>query len=126
MKKLTILLAACVSLMSCGNQSKTSEQDNEASKSLIIYYSQTGSTKTVADELQKQLNCDIESINAENPYSGDFNSTITRCQQEKAQNELPKLSELKSQIADYDTNLPWLSSMVWRVCTGHDILRERK
>ena len=45
-----------------------------AQKSLILYYSETGTTKTVAQELQKQLGADLESIEAVEPYSGNFQS----------------------------------------------------
>ena len=31
-----------------------------AQKSLILYYSETGTTKTVAQELQKQLGADLD------------------------------------------------------------------
>ena len=33
-----------------------------AQKKLVLYYSETGSTKAVAEELQKQLGADIEVI----------------------------------------------------------------
>ena len=44
-----------------------------------MYYSQTGTTKTVAEELLKVLDADIEQIEAENPYSGTYEETIARC-----------------------------------------------
>ena len=36
-------------------------KDSDA-KQLVLYYSQTGSTKTVAEEIQKVLDTDIEVI----------------------------------------------------------------
>ena len=48
-----------------------------AQKTLVLYYSETGTTKTVAQELQKQLGADIESIEAEEPYTGIFQETIS-------------------------------------------------
>ena len=38
-----------------------------AQKKLVLYYSETGTTKTVAQELQKQTGADIESIEAVKP-----------------------------------------------------------
>ena len=49
-----------------------------AQKKLVLYYSETGTTKAVAEELQKQLGADIECIEAVTPYSGDFQATIQR------------------------------------------------
>ena len=60
-----------------------------AQKQLVLYYSETGSTKTVAEELQKQTGADIESIEAVEPYSGNFQETIQRGQREMQSGEYP-------------------------------------
>jgi len=73
-----------------------------AQKKLVLYYSETGTTKNVAEELQKQLGADIEAIEAVNPYSGNFQETIQRGQREMQSGETPALKPLKSNIADYD------------------------
>ncbi len=73
-----------------------------AQKQLVLYYSETGSTKTVAEVLQKQLNADIESIEPVTPYSGNFQETMQRGQRERQSGETPALKPLKSKIADYD------------------------
>ena len=73
-----------------------------AQKKLVLYYSETGSTKTVAEVLQKQLNADIEAIEAVKPYSGNFQETMQRGQREMQSGETPALKPLKSKIADYD------------------------
>ena len=73
-----------------------------AQKKLVLYYSETGTTKTVALELQKQLGADIESIEAVEPYSGDFQKTMQRGQREMQSGETPALKPLKKKIADYD------------------------
>ena len=73
-----------------------------AQKKLVLFYSETGTTKTVAQELQKQLNADLESIEAVVPYSGNFQETIQRGQREMQSGETPELKPLKSKIADYD------------------------
>lgn len=73
-----------------------------AQKKLVLYYSETGTTKTVAEELQKQLSADIEVIECVKPYSGNFNETMQRGQREMQSNEWPELKPLKSKIASYD------------------------
>ena len=73
-----------------------------AQKTLVLYYSETGTTKTVAEELQQQLKADIESIEPVTPYSGNFQETIQRGQREMQSGETPELKPLKSKIADYD------------------------
>ena len=73
-----------------------------AQKKLVLYYSETGTTKTVAQELQKQTGADIESIEAVKPYTGNFQETMQRGQREMQSGQLPELKPLKSKIADYD------------------------
>ena len=69
-----------------------------AQKSLILYYSETGTTKAVAEELQKQLGADIEAIEAEIPYSGNFQETIQRGQREMQSGEWPTLKPLQKVV----------------------------
>ena len=73
-----------------------------AKKTLVLYYSQTGTTKTVAEELQKQLGADIEQIETVTPYSGDFQATIQRGSEEMRNGTVPDINPLRSKLADYD------------------------
>lgn len=43
-----------------------------AQKALVLYYSQTNNTKSVAEELQKQLGADIESVEADKPLQSNL------------------------------------------------------
>lgn len=91
MKKLLLLIAVM-----------TAVTTSYAQKMLVLYYSETGTTKTVAEELQKQLNADIESIEAVEPYSGNFQETIQRGQREMQSGEWPAIKPIQKKIADYD------------------------
>ena len=82
-----------------------------AQKKLVLYYSETGTTKAVAEELQKQVGADIEAIEAVTPYSGNFQETIQRYQQERQNGETPALKPLKSKISDYD--IIFLGYPIW-------------
>lgn len=82
-----------------------------AQKKLVLYYSETGTTKAVAEELQKQTGADIEAIEAVTPYSGNFQETIQRSQRERESGETPALKPLKSKIADYD--IIFLGYPIW-------------
>ena len=71
-------------------------------KVLVLYYSQSGTTQAVAEELQKQLGADIERIEAAMPYDGDFQATIERGRGEMESGELPELKPIQANLADYD------------------------
>ena len=72
MKTLTRILlttAAVLAAVSCGSK-------KDAPKVLVLYYSQNGTTKAVAEELQARLGADLEEIVPVQPYGGEFQETI--------------------------------------------------
>ena len=73
-----------------------------AQKTLVLYYSENGTTKTVAEEIQKQLGADIEAVEAVEPYTGDFGATIQRGNKERESGNWPAIKPLQKKIADYD------------------------
>ena len=73
-----------------------------AQKVLVLYYSETGTTKTVAQEIQRQLGADIEAVEVAEPYSGNFQETIQRGQKEMQSGQMPALKPLSKNIDDYD------------------------
>lgn len=109
-KSLFVVFFAALTLMGCTSK-KNVEEVSSQPKVLVVYYSQTGATKSVAEEIQKQLGADIEAIELEVPYDGNFEQTIERCQKEKEENVLPMVKSLKANLDDYD--LIFLGYPVW-------------
>lgn len=72
-------------------------------KTLILYYSQGGTTEKVAQELHGNLNADMEIIGLENPYTGTYKELLERVGKERENNILPKLLPLKADLSKYDT-----------------------
>ena len=108
--KLTLIIAtAMVTAVSCGSKKETPKE--EAPKMLVLYYSQTGNTKAVAEEIATKLGADIEEITMVNPYDPDFQATIERCMQEREQGIIPDIQPVKADIADYD--VIFLGFPVW-------------
>ena len=104
MKK-DLLVAGCA-LLASAFAASCSQQ-----KALVLYYSQNGTTQSVAEELQRQLGADIERIEAVKPYDGDFKATIERSKAEMDNGELPAIKPLQANIADYD--VIFLGYPVW-------------
>lgn len=80
-------------------------------KQLVLYYSQTGATKVVAEEIQKMLGADIELIELENPYTGTYAETIERTRQERENGNLPVLKPLKVDLSKYE--VIYLGYPIW-------------
>ena len=96
MKKILFMIALALTMVSCS-------QNKEDSKSLVIYYSQTGATKQVAHEIAQLLNADTLRIDVTQPYDGTYDETIARCLKEKEANIVPELKNQDIDVAKYDT-----------------------
>ena len=97
---LLVLATVALTAVSCGSKKETPKE--ETPKMLVLYYSQTGNTKAVAEEIATKLGADIEEIVAANPYDGDFQATIDRCKQEHEQGNIPDIQPLKADVSNYD------------------------
>ncbi|MBO4403291.1 MAG: NAD(P)H-dependent oxidoreductase [Bacteroidales bacterium] len=109
MKLMLVLATVTMTAVSCGSKKETPQ--TEEPKVLVLYYSQTGNTKAVAEEIARRLNADMEEIVAVNPYDGDFQATIARCMQEREQEVIPDIQPLKADISGYD--VVFLGYPVW-------------
>lgn len=95
MKLMMALTVVAMSAASCGTKS-------EPAKVLVLYYSQTSTTKAVAEEIATRMGADIEEIVAVNPYDGDFQATIARCMEEREQGITPEIKPLAADLSKYD------------------------
>ena len=103
MKILKLMMLAALAVMvvtSCSPKKEAKEAPK--SKVLVLYYSQTSNTKTVAQEIATCLDADIEEISLVEPYDTAFQATIDRCKADREKGILPEIKPLKANIADYD------------------------
>ena len=98
------LLAACLLFASCGTK-------KQSPKVLVLYYSQTSHTATVAQEIQKALGADMEEIVPAVPYDGTYQETIERAGMEREKGILPEIQPIKADLSKYD--LIFLGYPVW-------------
>ena len=97
---------ALMALVSC-----TPKKETPKSKVLVLYYSLTSNTKTVAQEIATRLDADIEEITLVEPYDTAFQATIDRCKADREKGILPEINPLKSNVADYD--IIFLGYPIW-------------
>ena len=97
LKMMLALVAVAVAFASCSQKKEAPE------KVLVLYYSQTSNTKTVAQEIANKLGADIEEIVPVKPYDGDFQATIERCNQEREQGIVPEINAIAANLDDYST-----------------------
>lgn len=104
MKKLIFMLCVAVlGLSGCKGKAAVEENAGANDSILVLYYSQTGATKAVAEELHRHLGGDIVAIEAVNPYPEDYDSTVSRWRAELADSVKVEIKPLAVSLDDYKT-----------------------
>ena len=108
------LAAMC---MGCGSTSATSAPvaavtTNEGAKQvmdtkngkkiLIAYYSWSGNTKALAEEIHKQVGGDLYPIVPSTPYSETYAVTVAKAKQEQLSNARPAIKTMIPNVDQYD------------------------
>lgn len=75
----------------------------QQSKSVVVYYSQTGSTKKLAQIFKNARNADEFELTLEKPYPSTYDSTIAEVRAERETKQWPALANAKLEVAKYDT-----------------------
>ena len=111
---LILVAAAMCAFTACSQesaQSKAGEKGAQpeaaapqaSSKSLVVYYSQTGATKKLAEIFQKAKNADVFEIATVTPYPSTYDSTIAAVGAQRESKQWPALVNAKADLAKYDT-----------------------
>ena len=120
MKRITLLLAACCLIFTACAQNKNGNENNQQkgknmSKTLVAYFSATGTTKAAAQQLAKEKNADLFEIAPEVAYTAadlDWRDKQSRSTIEmKDRSSRPAIKGTCANIADYDT--VWIGFPVW-------------
>lgn len=110
MKKISALFFTAIAAFAlCGAESIFAGENSSAKKILVVYYSRTGNTKVVAEEIASMLNADVEQIVDMKDRSGKLGA-IGAGKDATFKNETEILTTKKNP-ADYD--LVVLSTPVW-------------
>lgn len=93
------------------------------SKTLVAFFSASGSTRKLANNLAEVLHADSYEIKPATPYTGkdlNWNNQQSRSSVEMADiNSRPELADTSAQIADYDTI--FLGFPIWWYVAPHII-----
>lgn len=80
-----------------------SQDQTTVSKSVVVFYSQNGTTKKVAEEFQKQLDADAVELRMTVPYPSTYDSTIAAARAERESKTWPALENSRLNLDKYDT-----------------------
>lgn len=74
----------------------------ESSASLVVYFSWSGNTESVANEIQAQTGADIFEIIPAEPYTDDYNTLLDIAQEEQADGARPAIADTVENFDQYD------------------------
>lgn len=80
-------------------------------KTLVLYYSYGGNTRSVAQRIGQALGCDIAEILTATPYTGSYDAIVSQGQREVDTGYEPPIQMLNKNVKDYDTVI--LGTPVW-------------
>lgn len=130
MKKLlalVLVILMMVSLVACGSENAPSgdvtppgETDvntdghfTATGKTLVVYFSRTGTTQSIAEQIATLTGADLFRVERKEPYPSDYTPTTEVAREEKAANARPELATYlpKATVTAYDTIL--LGFPIW-------------
>ena len=97
------------------------QQDISSGKILIVYFSWSGNTRGIAQEIQSQTGADIYEIELTHPYSTDYNTVLMEAQEDQHNQARPEIANLPASLDGYDTILlgypNWWASIPMPIAT---------
>ena len=84
---------------------------NKEPRILIAYYSQSGNTKAVAEQIQAKFGGDLFEIGLKDPYPASEQETIEIAGRQREEKMLPELSNVVGNMNEYD--IVFIGTPIW-------------
>lgn len=86
-------------------------------KSIIIYFSRSGSTELLAAKIAQQTGADIHEIVVQDTYPASYRKTLSRANYERENQDYPELAMGKLDLHQYST--VYLGYPIWAMTLSH-------
>lgn len=108
---LIVVMVLSIVLTGCAGGTTTPTVDAKSVKTLIVYYSYSGTTQRAAEHLQELTDGTLYELELAEPYTGSSNDVSDRVFAERDDNKMPELSGTLPDISEYDRIL--IGTPVW-------------
>ena len=108
--------------------SSVAQQRSSQGKALVAYFSRTGNTRVIANQIRRALGADLFEIQPAEPYPEDYEATVSQAQRERDTGHEPPLKATVPNAGSYD--VIFLGFPIWGTTTppvirsflsGHDV-----
>ncbi|MBR1936257.1 MAG: hypothetical protein IJ842_01045 [Bacilli bacterium] len=113
-KKILIIIILCVFLMSgCINNKKEKNNNTSSNNSVVLYFSATGTTKSIAKKIATKANSDLIEIIPKDKYKKEDLNYNSDCRANKEQNNPDARPEIKNKIDISKYDVIYLGYPIW-------------
>ena len=91
-----------VSIIPSETESKVPDMA-DTNKILIAYFSRTGNTRVLAEEIAEQIGAEAFEIIPAEPYPDDYDATVERFRKERAENARPAIASEVANMEEFAT-----------------------
>lgn len=117
---LLLLLLAIFFVGCAGGNSANDSVDITKEKTLIVYYSYSGTTERVAERLKNLTGGTLYELTLVNPYSGNSYDVSDRVFEERGNKKMPELKGELPDVSEYDRIL--IGTPVWNDSMANPII----
>lgn len=84
------------------SEAPSSEEEEASAKSLVVYFSWSGNTESVANEIASQTGADVFEIVPAEPYTDDYDTLLDIAQEEQQNAARPAIAGTIDNLGQYD------------------------
>jgi Flavodoxins len=124
-----LLVGAATQLVPGLSTASAAEKTGQGKKVLVVYYSRSGNTREIANQIHALAGGDIVELQTVNPYPAEYRATTEQAKQELQSGYKPPLKTKISNIASYDVVIVgspcwWgtFASPVWTFLSGYNLV----
>lgn len=99
------------------SQNQPTRQLTTHARSIIIYFSRSGSTELLAAKIAKLTGADLLEIVVDKPYPGNYRQTLSRANFEREMAEYPQLNMKVPDLSQYQR--VYLGYPIWAMTLSH-------
>jgi flavodoxin len=97
--------------LGAGADPSAAQQRPSHSKVLVAYFSRTGNTRVIANQIRRARSADVFEIEPAEPYPEDYEMTVSQAQRERDKDYRPPLTSIVANIDSYE--VVFLGFPIW-------------